>query len=207
MVRFDDQLELARQGDQLALDELLKYCRPLLRLQARGILGAGMSARADSSDVVQETLTQASRDVADFRGCTEGEWVVWLQKILLGHAAKVRRHHKAAMRSVGREANSIPLPVKDKGLDPLSQIVDLEQMARVANAIEELPRVMQEVVIRRVFEQQPFDQVAQAVNRSPGATRVLWTRAVRKLRDSIGDSLNGGLLPTVTSQEELDSTK
>jgi DNA-directed RNA polymerase specialized sigma24 family protein len=44
---------------------------------------------------------------------------------------------------------------------------------------------MREVVVRRVFDQQPFEVVAQALDRSPGATRVLWTRALRQLRDAL----------------------
>jgi DNA-directed RNA polymerase specialized sigma24 family protein len=44
---------------------------------------------------------------------------------------------------------------------------------------------MREVIIRRVFHRQPFPRIAEALGRSPGAARVLWTRALRQLRRSL----------------------
>ena len=36
--------------------------------------------------------------------------------------------------------------------------------------------------LRRVFLREPFDGLAQALGRSPGSIRVVWTRALRRLR-------------------------
>jgi hypothetical protein len=47
---------------------------------------------------------------------------------------------------------------------------------------------MREVIVRRVFYQEPFDVVARAMDRSPGAARVLWTRAIRHLRQTLANS-------------------
>jgi len=60
---FADLLARGRQGDQEALNELFERWRPLLRLQVRHTLGRDLAARVDTSDVLQETLTQAFRDL------------------------------------------------------------------------------------------------------------------------------------------------
>ncbi len=184
---FEDRLERGRTGDRAALDELFARWQPLLCLQARRLLGADVAARADPADVVQEALAQAYRDLGQFRGRTEGEWVEWLRRIVAGQAAKLRRQHRAEKRDARR----------DRGLDehlpttvtaaPAGPLIRQEEAARLARAIAELPPDMREVVHRRVFDPQPFDEVARALGRSPGAVRVLWTRALRRLREMLDE--------------------
>jgi RNA polymerase sigma-70 factor (ECF subfamily) len=44
-----------------------------------------------------------------------------------------------------------------------------------------LPAHYREVLILRNLEHIPFDQIAARMGRSPGATRVLWKRAMDRL--------------------------
>jgi RNA polymerase sigma-70 factor (ECF subfamily) len=182
---FSEQLTRGRAGDTAALDVLLERWRPLLWLQARRRLGSDLSARVDPADVVQEAVTQAWQDLARFRGRSEGEWVAWLRTIVAGQAAKVRRHHQADKRDGGREEALPEAGPADHSAGPVTRVLQHEQAAQLARAVEGLPEPMREVVLRRVFHQEPFDVVARAVNRSPGATRVLWTRAIRLLRERL----------------------
>src|SRR5690242_15234940 len=100
---FAECLDLGRNGDRDSLDDLFDRWRPLLRLQARQLLGGDLAARVDPSDVVQESFAQAFADLPRFRGHTEAEWVAWLRRIVAGQAAKARRHHRAARRNPRRE--------------------------------------------------------------------------------------------------------
>jgi len=188
---FADRLDGVRTGDIAALNDLLERWRPFLQLQARGLLGTRFSARTDSSDVVQETLSRISQDVSDFRGQTEAEWIAWLRSIMFAQVGKMRRFHLAHKRHVGREADSPVSSELGESPDPCSRLVAQERIAKLAQAIEQLSDVMQEVVLRRVFDQQPFEEVARAIKRSNGATRVLWTRAMRQIQayvETCGDS-------------------
>jgi RNA polymerase sigma-70 factor (ECF subfamily) len=182
---FVEQLMRSRQGDTSALDELLKRWRPLLQLQARQLLGAAVSARVDPSDVVQETLTQAFQSIDQFQGATEGEWVAWLRRMVAGHAAKVRRHHSADRRDAQRDQPWPEEGVGGSGPDPASEIASLEQAAALARAVEALPPDRRDVVVRRILDRQPIATVARELGRTPGAVRVLLTRALRQLRDLI----------------------
>jgi RNA polymerase sigma-70 factor (ECF subfamily) len=178
---FVSRLSRSRQGDAGAVEELLARWRPLLRLQARRLLGPDLSARLDPSDVVQESLAQAFRDLPAFRGTTSNEWVAWLRRIVAGQAGKARRHHQAERRNPGREAAGVE-PAEDDNA-PVSRLIDEEEAARLAAALEELPANMREVILRRVFDGQPFEELARELGCSPGAARVTWTRAIHRLRE------------------------
>ena len=146
------------------------------------MIDSRFTARVDSSDVVQDAMTQACRDAHQFRGQTEGEWVQWLRRILVFQATKLRRRHSADKRSIGREAASRVDPAIESSDGPLQTIIERDQLAHLAEAVEQLNANMREVVMRRVFDQQSFDDVAHAMQCTPAAARVTWTRAIRKLR-------------------------
>ena len=67
----------ARQGNNDALGRLLErhqdYVKLLARLQSDRLL----QGKLDASDLVQETLMQALREIAIFRGQTEREFTAW----------------------------------------------------------------------------------------------------------------------------------
>jgi RNA polymerase sigma-70 factor (ECF subfamily) len=180
---FAERLARGRAGDRTALEELFAPWRPLLRLQADQLLGPELSARVDPSDVVQEACARAFASLEQFRGTNEGEWVNWLRAQVGGEAANLQRSHHAGKRAVAREKASIADHLAaEQSPGPVTAALLHEQDARLAAALEALPADMRAVVVRRVFHREPFESVAQALGRTPGATRVLWTRAIRCLR-------------------------
>jgi RNA polymerase sigma-70 factor (ECF subfamily) len=183
---FSLQLARGRAGDPAALEELFAHWRPLLRLQAGHLLGRELSVRLDPSDVVQEALVQAVANLGDFRGQTEGEWAAWLRRLVAGHAAKQCRTHLAGRRSPRREA-VLPEGPADPGPSPTEEAVIHERDARLAEAIQGLPDDMRAVIVGRIFRREPFEVLARELGRSPGATRVLWVWAVRRLRQLFPD--------------------
>ncbi len=184
---FAESLARSREGDRAALEGLFARWRPLLRLQASRALGADLTARVDPSDVVQETCTQAFADLEAFRGTTEGEWLAWLRKMVIGHAAKARRFHHAQGRDPRCEQAGVE--TAHPSALPLARLLDDERAALVAAAVEELPVDMRQVVVRRVFQRQPFAEVAQALGCTVGAARARWTRALRRLRQTLATVL------------------
>jgi RNA polymerase sigma-70 factor (ECF subfamily) len=184
---FADRLARGRSGDRQALEELLAPWRSLLKIQADQLLGGELAARVDPSDIVQEAFTHAVAHLDQFRGGTVGEWVNWLRSILAGHAANAQRHHFAEKRTVEREDGQRPTSHLDPLPGPEGQAILHEQDARLAEALAALPEDMRAVIVRRVFRQEPFEVVAAALVRSPGAARVLWTRALRRLRELLAD--------------------
>jgi DNA-directed RNA polymerase specialized sigma24 family protein len=63
----------ARGGLQQHIGALLEQCRPYLLAIADAELSSQLQGKVGASDLVQETLTCAVIDFADFRGTTADE--------------------------------------------------------------------------------------------------------------------------------------
>jgi len=97
-------VERARSGDVQALADLLGLYRNYLLLLARVHIDTNLQAKADPSDLVQETCLMAARDFSQFRGQTEAEFIGWLRQILANSgAAMIRRYKGSRSRDVNRE--------------------------------------------------------------------------------------------------------
>ena len=86
-------------------------------------------------------------------------------------------------RSSAAVQHALAAPVET----PSAHAVRREQAVLLADALEKLPVHYREVFILRNLEHIPFDQIAARMGRSPGATRVLWKRAMDRLSQSLRD--------------------
>jgi RNA polymerase sigma-70 factor (ECF subfamily) len=101
---FKSLMRAAHAGSKEALGELLQWYWPLLRNLARKLLDRYLRSKMEEAELVQETYLEALGRFPEFRGDSEAEWVVWLERILVHQAYDInkqfRRTHK---RDVGRE--------------------------------------------------------------------------------------------------------
>jgi RNA polymerase sigma-70 factor (ECF subfamily) len=178
-------LARARSGDAAAVDELFGACRNYLQLVARSQLESGLQARADASDLVQQTLLDAHRDFAAFRGRTEGELLGWMRVMLCRNAVDiVRAQRKGGVREVSRDAFASdarpPEPI-DPGLSPSQWVARHERELALANAVALLSPEHREVIVLRNLERLPFDEIGRRMDRSRPAVQMLWMRALQQL--------------------------
>jgi len=181
----------ARAGDAAARGRLLELYRNYLRLMARSLISQPLRARLDASDLVQETFLKAQRDFPSFLGSTEPELVAWLRQILVRSLADQVRQHRARRRDYRREEpmdvllDRSSLAIQAQLAAPLSSPSShssrREQAVLLADALEKMPADYREVFLLRNLERIPFDEIATRMNRSSGAVRMLWTRAIKKL--------------------------
>jgi RNA polymerase sigma-70 factor (ECF subfamily) len=179
-------LERARQGDTQALGALLDSFRPYVRYLVRALGGERVQARLDESDLIQDAFLEAHRDFAQFRGGTVAELTAWLRQIVLRTAGHTLRGHLATgKRDVAREGPATGLA--DRAADPASSpsVVAMrhEQAARMAEALARLPDDMQTVLLGRHMDGLAYAVLAERLGRSEAAVRVLYTRALRRLRE------------------------
>jgi RNA polymerase sigma-70 factor (ECF subfamily) len=195
-VNVGELLARARGGDDAAREKLFAVCRNYVSIAARVEMASWLRAKVDASDLVQQTLLEAHRGLANFRGTTEGEWLGWLKRILAHNAADfVRRYHGVEKRCAAREvslaagdASDAPAPqLSDKGPSPSQLVMQKELQLQVADAVARLPEDYQEVVILRNLQQLAFDEVAERMGRSRPAVQMLWMRAIRKLQEILND--------------------
>jgi RNA polymerase sigma-70 factor, ECF subfamily len=178
-------LESARRGDSRALGELLESFRPYVQVMVRGLGDGPLRARLEESDLIQEAFLQAHRGFPCFRGTTLAELTAWLRQIVLGTVRHVLRDHLgAARRDAAREG---PLGEGGEpaagGPSPPEEAIRAEQAARMAEALGRLPADMQQVLLGRHLDDLPYAALAERLGRSEGAVRVLYTRALRRLRE------------------------
>lgn len=187
-------LKQARAGDQAARERLFAVCRNYVAVAARAEVASWLKAKVDASDLVQVTLLEAHRGLAEFRGETEAEWLAWLRRILAHNAADyVRQFHGAEKRRVGREVSltagddsrNSALEPGDDGETPSRIIIRKERQLQVADALTELPEDYQEVIVLRNMQCLPFDEIAERMGRSRPATQMLWMRAIKKLQERL----------------------
>jgi RNA polymerase sigma-70 factor (ECF subfamily) len=188
-------LAKARAGDVAARDELFARCRSYINLVARTQVESWMRTKVDASDLVQQTMLEAYRGFPQFDGGTEGEWLAWLRKILSHNTHDFIRRMRTEKRGGAKE---IPLQAGDdsEGFfhdppspdeSPSQMLTGREREIALAQAIERLPTDYQEVILLRNLQKLPFDEVAERMGRTRGATQMLWSRAIQKLADEMGD--------------------
>jgi RNA polymerase sigma-70 factor (ECF subfamily) len=186
-------VERAKAGDRQAVAELLGLYRNYLLLLARVHIDANLQSKADPSDLVQETCLMAARDLPQFRGETEAEFVAWLRAILANTgAAMVRRFRGTQSRNVGREwrfeqqldRSSVALGRLAAAPDVSpSRIASRREAAVVlADALARLPNEYRDVLVLYHLEGLSLEDVAARMGRSVPSVRGLRTRAVLKLR-------------------------
>jgi RNA polymerase sigma-70 factor (ECF subfamily) len=176
---------------------LLKY-EAWLRLLARNEIDSRFAGKFDASDAVQQTLLAAWQGWDQFRGNAEAQRLAWLRQILAHQLAHLARHYAGTQkRDVGRELSidqtlcrsaqrlDALLPAGDAS--PSGIVAANEQRLQLAQALEALPDDYRQVIVLRNLEDLPHAEVARQMNRTEGAVRMLWVRALAALRDAMQD--------------------
>jgi RNA polymerase sigma-70 factor (ECF subfamily) len=193
MDNFPDALAAARAGDPDAADRLFARVRPWLQILARTQLGRHLQAKADPSDVVQVALLEAVRALDQFRGGTESEFLAWLRQVLanaIRHEA--RRYGATAARDLARE-ESLDRQLEESsarlgaglvadGSSPSAGAERAEARLALAALLARLPDEYRDVIVLRNLEGLTHEEVAERMGRSVGAVRMLWVRALARLR-------------------------
>jgi RNA polymerase sigma-70 factor (ECF subfamily) len=191
----------ARQGSTSCLGRLLTLYSNYLKLLITAQLDERLRVRVSPSDIVQETFFEAHRDFHQFRGQSAGEFVAWLRRILVNNILRVvEQHLLAEKRDVRREVSleqigrrleqstaRLESLLAQQSDSPSGHAQRREQEIMLADALTQLPLDYQQVILLRHIEGLAFDDVAARMHRSPGAVRMLWLRALERLRKTFPD--------------------
>ncbi len=195
-------IEAARSGDNEQLGQLLQFYFNYLTVLANTQLDQRLRKRLNPSDLVQETMMAAHRDFAAFRGESPQEFVGWLRQILINvlHGA-IAKHVKAGKRDIRREisidqvemnvdrsATKLATILPGKVESPSSPVHAQERAADLAEHLAMLPADYREVIILRNLKGLAFDEIAEEMDRSSGAVRMLWLRAIDKFKNTYHSS-------------------
>lgn len=185
----------ARTGDAEKFGALVQTYRNYLTILATTQFDQRLRRRMNPSDLVQEAMLAAHRDFPKFRGQSEREFLGWLRQILINclHHA-IETHVKAKVRDVrceisldhvsaamDRSVAGFAQLLADRGPSPSAPALRRESVVDLANRLAMLRSEYRDVIVLRGLQGLPFEEVAQRMDRKPGAVRMLWLRAIDKL--------------------------
>jgi|GEM_PF-941432 len=176
----------------LDMQQLAQF-RDELEAAAAMMLSSQLRQKFDPGDLVQETLSAAAEHWADFRGASAFELRAWLKQILSSRVSSmVRRFRFAAARDVSRE-QTLDRPISDSGPTLADRIVSdwstpssptqrIELTRAINAALQQLPDDYRLVLTLHSLQELDWPEVATRMKRTVGSVRMLWARALQKLR-------------------------
>lgn len=185
-------MERIRQGDGQAIDQLLAAYRMRLKSLVRVRLDPRLQARIDPSDVVQETMLVASKEIVEYAQTQTVPFYPWLRRIACQRISDLhRRHVRTQGRSVRREQVG-SLAWNDHSASLLADQLIASQTSvsqraareerheRVRQALQRLSAAHREVLVLLYLEHMPLVDAAAVLKSSPEAVRSRHRRALQK---------------------------
>jgi RNA polymerase sigma-70 factor (ECF subfamily) len=162
-----------RSGDERAATELVRRHAPSL---TRYLHGAG-APPGDVDDLVQESLFRAFRRLDTWRG--DASFRSWLLTIG-GNLMRDDWRRRKGRQMLSIEETDVP-----DSADPHEEATASEAEARLLAGLARLPRLQREVFLLRAQQGQEYADIAVALGTTPGAARVHYHHAVRRLKELV----------------------
>lgn len=192
-------LESAKKMGGEQIGQLLKVYWQHLRILAETQLDGRLRRRVSPSDVVQETLFEANRDFGQFRGQSEREFLAWLRRILANNLLRaVERHVLTEKRDVRREVSleeigasleRSAVRIEQLLIDPHSPLSSQsdrqDRLLALSIAMSALPEDYRRVLVWRHLDGISFNVIGERLERSAGACRMLWLRAIDQMKQHL----------------------
>jgi RNA polymerase sigma-70 factor (ECF subfamily) len=163
--------------------------RSVLRLLAGSLLQR-YRCHEDPSDLVQQTLYEATRDLGQFRGSTEQELSAWLRQILRRNVLDVLR--KRGKGPVIREADITSSFKRTEELvtapdsSPSERAAREEELCRLAEAIERLPEQQRRAISLKDLSGLSLLETAKEMGVTDAALAGLLYRGRQRLHEMLG---------------------
>jgi RNA polymerase sigma-70 factor (ECF subfamily) len=186
-------LDRAAAGDESAVTQLLSKHRPRMRAMVRVRMDPRMIGRCDPSDIVQEALLDAHRQLPNYLAERPLPFYPWLRQITWQQlVAHHRRHLQYQVRSVLREedvwramsdhsTSQLANHLIDSIASPSQQAARSESRREVLAALQDLSDTDREVLVLRVVEQLSSQETAAVLNITDNTVRVRQFRALKRL--------------------------
>jgi RNA polymerase sigma factor (sigma-70 family) len=184
--RSDDRLVMrARNGDREAFGELVcRYQRRIWLVCRQYLEPEG----ADSAS--QDVFVKAFTSLASFDG--RAAMTTWLTRIAINTCLDMlrrrRRHGLVVSTAHEDEGADVLGRIPDGRVDPEARAIQRQAVARLAERERALPRRQREIFRLRFYAELELEQIADALGIHVGTVKTQLHRAVRRLRDELGDA-------------------
>jgi RNA polymerase sigma-70 factor (ECF subfamily) len=173
-----DVLLRAAAGDIVAARELLDEVGDVLYGFIYARVGGHVVA---AEDLVQETLLEACRSAASYRG--ESSLSTWMCAIARHRVA--RYYAKERRDAIAREGLRLVTSEDDAALDGIDELEDRDEVIR---ALGRLPVAHRQVLVLKYLDGWSVIEIAEQLGRSEVQVQSLLQRARDSLRQDLGGS-------------------
>ena len=182
-------------GDNVApdLDQYRSYLMLLADLQ----LNPQLKVKEGASDIVQQTMLEAHRDFAGFRGKTDAELRAWLKMILTHNLQSVAKHYGRDKPAAGREVSLQDQLEQSSALlhrqlvadqtSPSMKLMKQERVDQLADALLKLLDDERSAVVLKYYHNWSNAEIAQHLGRTQEAVAGLLRRGLKKLRNYLSE--------------------
>ncbi|MEZ5989027.1 MAG: sigma-70 family RNA polymerase sigma factor [Planctomycetota bacterium] len=186
-----DLLARASQGDRPALEQLLERHLDSLHAYLRLQAGEMLRRKESVSDLVQSVCCEVLQDADKFDYRGEAQFRKWLYTAALRKVIDKNRYYRAHKRDVGLEVSgpgSRKSTYEDSRLlakygdfcTPSKVAIVHEELRRIEEAFQQLPEHYREVITMSRFYRYSNSQIAEELDRTEDAVRMLLGRALAR---------------------------
>ena len=141
----------------------------------------------DAEDLTEQTFLQAYRHFARAQQESDGRPLrPWLIRIAHNLAANYYRDRSRRPQTALEDAGALSAPHTTEAL-----VEDREDLNRILTSVQQLPDDRREALIMRFALGMDNREIARALGRSDGATKVLLHRAIKQLEGIVGANGSG----------------
>ena len=154
-----------------------------------------LRVKESPSDIVQQSLLEAHRDLPSFRGRSDAELVGWLKTILARNLLNVARHYRTAKCDIRREQSlAESLEQSSARLDqwlsidqssPSQRAERNERVVALADALALLLDQERTAILLKHFRGWSLQEISEHIDRPVTAVAGLLKRGLKKLRDHL----------------------
>ena len=174
----------AAAGDQAAFEQLVKaHEKQVYNLCLR------LSGNPDDAfDLSQEAFLKAWRCLGQFQfGSEFSTWLYRLTRNVCLDFLRWKKRQKTVPLQMGEAEDERELPLPDPAAGPEEQTQTNETRRILAAAMQQLPKEHREILVLRVVNDLPYEQIAQILDVKLGTVKSRLARARMQLKKILTD--------------------
>ena len=195
----NDLIQKAQNGDLEALAQVFEINRERLKRMIRMRMSERVRPRVAVSDVLQEAYVDLAQQLGNYAKDPKLPFFLWMRRVTGLRLAKVHREHLGQQIRDANRDRRLDVAMPDASAVYMAnqlagQFTTVSEKAmrnenelRMQAAIEQVSETDREILAMRHVEQLTNSEIAVLLEISESAATNRYVRAIRKLKDAMGE--------------------
>ncbi|OHB57459.1 MAG: hypothetical protein A2173_04335 [Planctomycetes bacterium RBG_13_44_8b] len=138
-------------------------------------------------DIAEELMQELFIKLNDYNGLRKiRDWNAYAQRVAANLAFDWRRRQKRACLSL----DDVPQLASNDN-SPLINLINSEESQEIIDAISRLKKAPRQAIVMHYIQQQPYEDIAEQMNKTTHQVRALCHKGINHLRDLLGSKRKG----------------